>query len=83
VQHDPHWHSRLWQDVMRGIRRRPPPQTDLAPLLWSSTPETLTIHRLHVPTRLRLTLFSTNPIESALSVVEQKCGRVKKWQAAT
>jgi putative transposase len=42
--------------------------------------ETLTIHRLHVPARLRLTLFSTNPIESALSVVEEKCGRVKKWQ---
>ena len=40
----------------------------------------MTIHRLHVPVKLRLTLFSTNPIESALSVVEQKCGRVKKWQ---
>ena len=40
--------------------------------------ETLTIHRLHVPAKLRLTLFSTNPIES-LSVVEDKCGRVKKW----
>jgi hypothetical protein len=42
--------------------------------------ETLTIHRLLVPAKLRLTLFSTNPIESALSVVEEKCGRVKKWQ---
>ena len=42
--------------------------------------ETLTIHRLHVPAQLRLTLFSTNPIESALSVVEEKCGRVKRWQ---
>jgi putative transposase len=42
--------------------------------------ETLTIHRLRVPAKLRLTLFSTNPIESALSVVEEKCGRVKKWQ---
>ena len=41
--------------------------------------ETLTIHRLQVPAKLRLTLFSTNPIESALSVVEEKCGRVK-WQ---
>ena len=41
--------------------------------------ETLTIHRLRVPAKLRLTLFSTNPIESALSVVEEKCGRVKKW----
>ena len=33
-----------------------------------------------MPSKLRLTLFSTNPIESALSVVEEKCGRVKKWQ---
>jgi hypothetical protein len=30
---------------------------------------------------LRKTLFSTNPIESALSVVEEKCHRVKRWQA--
>ena len=43
--------------------------------------ETLTIHRLGVSERLRMTLFSTNPIESALSVVEDKCGRVKRWQA--
>jgi putative transposase len=43
--------------------------------------ETLTIHRLGVSERLRLTLFSTNPIESALSVVEDKCGRVKRWRA--
>jgi transposase-like protein len=42
--------------------------------------ETLTIHRLQVPAQLRLKLFSANPIESALSVVEEKCGRVKKWQ---
>jgi len=42
--------------------------------------ETLTIHRLGVPEALRKTLFSTNPIESALSVVEDKCRRVKKWQ---
>jgi hypothetical protein len=34
-----------------------------------------------VPDKLRSTLFSTNPIESALSVVEENCGRVKKWQA--
>lgn len=42
--------------------------------------ETLTIHRLGVSDKLRLTLFSTNPIESALSVVDDKCRRVKKWQ---
>jgi cation transport regulator ChaB len=42
--------------------------------------ETLTIHRLGVPEKLRVSLFSTNPIESALSIVEEKCGRIKKWQ---
>jgi transposase-like protein len=43
--------------------------------------ETLTIHRLGVPEMLRKTLFSTNPIESALSVVEDRCRRVKRWRA--
>jgi len=42
--------------------------------------ETLTLHRLACPDKLRKTLFSTNPIESAFSVVEEKCGRVKRWQ---
>ena len=32
--------------------------------------ETLTVHRLHVPQQLRLTLASTNVIESAFSIVE-------------
>lgn len=42
--------------------------------------ETLTVHRLGVPELLRKTLFSTNPIESAFSIVEAQCRRVKKWQ---
>jgi len=42
--------------------------------------ETLTIHRLGGPEKLRKRLFSTNPIESAFSVLEETCGRVKKWQ---
>jgi len=42
--------------------------------------ETLTIHRLDVPAKLRLMLFSTDPIASTLSVVEEKCGPVKRWQ---
>jgi transposase-like protein len=44
--------------------------------------ETITIQRLAVSERLRTSLFSTNPIESALSVVENKCGRVKRLQPA-
>ena len=42
--------------------------------------ETLTIHRLHVGSILRDTLGSTNPIESAFSIVEQVCSNVKRWQ---
>lgn len=41
--------------------------------------ETLTVHRLRVPQKLRLTLASTNVIESAFSIVEQVCRNVKRW----
>jgi putative transposase len=40
--------------------------------------ETLTVHRLHVPQQLRLTLASTNVIESAFSIVEKVCLHVKR-----
>jgi putative transposase len=41
--------------------------------------QTLTVHRLNVPAQLRLTLASTNVIESAFSVVETVCRNVKRW----
>lgn len=41
--------------------------------------ETLTVHRLEVPPRLRLTLASTNVIESAFAIVEKVCANVKRW----
>jgi putative transposase len=41
--------------------------------------ETLTVHRLHLPTQLRKTLASTNVIESAFSIVEKVCKNVKRW----
>lgn len=43
--------------------------------------ETLTVHRLHVPPQLRMTLASTNVIESAFSIVETVCRNVKRWHA--
>jgi hypothetical protein len=43
--------------------------------------ETLTAHRLHVPQQLRLTLASTNVIESAFSIVEKVCLNVKRWHS--
>jgi transposase-like protein len=41
--------------------------------------ETLTVHRLHVSPQLRLSLASTNIIESAFSIVEKVCCNVKRW----
>ena len=43
--------------------------------------ETLTVHRLRVPLKLRRTLASTNVIESAFSIVETVCRNVKRWRA--
>ena len=42
--------------------------------------ETLAVHRLRVPEKLRHTLASTNLIESAFSTVETVCRNVKRWQ---
>ena len=42
--------------------------------------ETLTVHRLRVPARLRRTLASTNVIESAFSIVETVCRNIKRWR---
>jgi len=41
--------------------------------------ETLTVHRLRVPHKLREKLASTNIIESAFSIVEKVCRNVKRW----
>ena len=43
--------------------------------------ETLTVHRLRIPIRLRRTLASTNVIESAFSIVETVRRNVKRWRA--
>lgn len=42
--------------------------------------ETLTVHKLRIPVKLRKTLSSTNVIESAFSVVETVCRNVKRWR---
>ena len=41
--------------------------------------KTLMVHELRVTGQLRLTLSSTNVIESAFSVVETVCPNVKRW----
>ena len=42
--------------------------------------ETLTVHKLRMPEMLRKSLSSTNIIESAFSVAEELCRRVKRWR---
>lgn len=42
--------------------------------------DSLTIHRLRLPSKLRGPLSSTNLIESAFSTVETVCRNVKRWQ---
>ena len=42
--------------------------------------ETLTLHRLNVADALRISLKSTNIIESSLSRVDEISGRVKRWR---
>jgi len=44
--------------------------------------ETLTLHRLGVPETLRVSLRSTNPIESCFSTMRETSGRVKRWRTA-
>ncbi len=41
--------------------------------------ETLTVHRLQIAAQLRMTLVSTNVIESAFAIVERVCRNVKRW----
>src|SRR5215471_17986415 len=43
--------------------------------------ETLTVHKLQMPEMLRKSLVSTNIIESAYSVAQELCRRVKRWRA--
>ena len=42
--------------------------------------ETLTIHRLKMPKRMRQTFRSTNPIESMFSRYRDLCRNVKTWK---
>jgi transposase-like protein len=42
--------------------------------------ETLTVHKVQMPEMLRKSLASTNIIESAFSVAEELCRRVKRWR---
>ena len=53
---------------------------DAARSLEEGLEETLTVHRLQVPDRLRKSLSMTNIIESTFSMVDRVCGNVKRWK---
>ncbi|MEK7382917.1 MAG: transposase [Elusimicrobiota bacterium] len=44
--------------------------------------ETLTLHRLQVPALLRVSLSTTNPMESPFATVRERTCRVRRWRGA-
>lgn len=44
--------------------------------------ETLTLHRLGVPAALRVSLSTTNPLESPFATVRERTWRVRRWRGA-
>lgn len=75
---------REYADAKRALESLLRELMDLNPSAARSLEEgmddTLSIHRLRVPEKLRATLRSTNPIESTFDKVEILCRNVKRWQ---
>ena len=71
-------------DAKRGLQQLHRELMDLNPSAAHSLEEgledTLTIHRLRLPARLRQSLATTNAIESSFSIVEKICRNVKRWR---
>ena len=61
-----HWLSKISQEAEKSIEE--------------SQGETLTLIRLGATKKLRASLLSTNPIESAFNGVREKSNRVKNWR---
>ena len=51
--------------------------------LMEAIEEILTLHRLEVPALLRITLHSTNPIESMFSTVRDCEGNIKRYRGTS
>jgi putative transposase len=68
---------KLLQATVKWLERKYP---DAAASLREGMEETLTVVRLGVTGKLRQTLATTNPIESALSMVRRVTSRVRRWQ---
>jgi len=68
---------RALEQIHRELERINP---SAARSLEEGLEETLTVHKLRIPELLRKSLASTNIIESAFSVAEDLCQRVKRWR---
>jgi putative transposase len=92
VEDAPQWDRKLAQAYNQGdlssaqkllekvLRELSDVNPSAARSLEEGLEETLTLHRLNVPGELRRTLQSTNPIESAFSIVRVVCRNVKRWR---
>ncbi len=69
--------KRILDRLHRELMKRNP---SAARSLAEGLEETLLVHRLRAGSILRDTLATTNPIESAFSIVGQVCRKVKRWQ---
>ena len=90
--HKKYWDKKLanaydllnYQDAKRALNQIHRELMDVNPSaarsLEEGLDETLTVHRIGVPTELRRVLRTTNPIESAFSRVETVCRNVKRWR---
>ena len=67
----------LLEDTVHWLKRINPAA---AASLQEGLEDTVTVVRLMLPEKLRRTLATTNPIESALSVVRDLTARVKRWR---
>lgn len=78
------WHAddfgeakHLLEQTVRWLDKLSP---DAAASLREGLEETLTVVRLKLPDRLRRTLATTNPIESAFHTTRMLTNRVKRWR---
>ena len=63
--------------ILRGLRQR---NLSAARSLEEGLEETLMLHRLGVFTQLGASLKTTNCLESIMSLVEARCGKVSHWK---
>jgi transposase-like protein len=87
-----HWNKKLanaydllsYQDAKRALHQIHSELMEVNPSaarsLEEGLDETLTVHRIGMPSELRRVLRTTNPIESAFSRVETVCRNVKRWR---